>query len=56
LSFDRLVAFPRYVLRRAGFTKAADSTAARLVTVAWSLLVGAASIGGFVLALLKLGG
>lgn len=54
LSFERVIAFPRYVLRRAGFAKTADSTAARLVTVVWSFLVGAAGIGGFVVTLLRL--
>lgn len=54
LAFERVVRFPRYVLRHAGFSKkVTDSTGARIVAVAWSLLVGAATIGGFVLAALK---
>ena len=53
LAFERLVGFPRYVLRHAGFSPGVtDSTAVRLVSVLWSLLVGAAGIGGFVLALM----
>lgn len=54
LAFERLVGFPRYVLRLAGFsTEVTDSAAARAVSAAWSFLVGAAGIGGFVVALLK---
>lgn len=55
LAFERVVGFPRYVLRRAGFsTKVADSAGARIVSVVWSLLVGAATIGAFVLGLIQL--
>jgi len=52
LSFERVAALPRYVLRQAGFLEAADSTGARVLTVLWSALVGTATISGFVLALL----
>lgn len=52
LSFERVAGLPRYVLRQAGFKAAADSTGARIVTVLWSALVGIATIGAFVLALL----
>ena len=54
LSFERVVRVPRYILRLAGFTKAAESTAARAVTVVWSILVGASTIGAFVVALIAL--
>ena len=53
-SFEHLIGFPRYVLLRAEFGKAADSAAARAVTVVWSLVVGASGIGGFVVGLLAL--
>lgn len=53
LTFERIVGFPRYVLRHAGFSaKATESAPARVVSVVWSLLVGGAGIGGFVLTLL----
>jgi hypothetical protein len=53
-AFERVVGFPRYVLLQAGFSaKATDTTAARLISVLWSALVGAAGIGGFVVALVK---
>lgn len=55
LAFERLVGFPRYVLRRAGFSdKVMDSTGARIVSVIWSLLIGAATIGAFAVGLLSL--
>jgi hypothetical protein len=55
LSFERLIGFPSYVLRRAGFSeKVTNSTGARIVTVAWSLVVGFATIGAFVVGLIQL--
>ena len=54
LSFERVAAFPRYVLRRSGFRTAADSNGARIVTVAWSFLVGVSTIGAFVVGLVAL--
>lgn len=55
LSFERVVGFPRYVLVQAGFSKkVTDSSLVRAVTVVWSLVVGAAGIGSFVLALIAL--
>jgi hypothetical protein len=57
LAFERLVGFPRYLLRQAGFSaRVTDSSLTRAVTVAWSLLVGAATIGAFVVGLLALRG
>jgi hypothetical protein len=55
LSFERVIAFPRYVLLHAGFRKAADSTAARVVTVVWSFVVGVSTIGAFVVGIVALG-
>ncbi len=53
LAFERLVGFPRYLLKAAGFSEAvAGSSAARGVGVIWSVLVGAATIGAFALSLL----
>jgi hypothetical protein len=53
LAFERIVRFPYYVLRRSGFSdKAVASTGARIVTAVWSVLVGAATIAGFVVTLL----
>lgn len=53
LSFEQVVGLPRYIIKRAGFSAAAaDSKAARIVTVLWSVVVGIAGIGSFVLALL----
>lgn len=53
LAFERLVGCPRYLLKVAGFSDAvAGSSAARGVGVLWSILVGAATIGAFVLSLL----
>ena len=55
IAFERLVRFPRYLLRQAGFSKrVTDSSLTRAVTVAWSLIVGAATIGAFVVGLLAL--
>jgi hypothetical protein len=49
LSFERVVAFPRYVLTIAGFSpNVTDSSTVRVVTAIWSLLVGVAGIGSFV--------
>lgn len=43
------------MLRRAGFgDKVTDSTGARIVSVVWSLVIGAATIGAFVVGLLSL--
>lgn len=54
LAFERVVRFPRYLLKTAGFPEnVTDSTGARIVTVLWGLLVGAATIGSFVLMLLR---
>jgi hypothetical protein len=55
LSFERVIAFPRYVLSHAGFSKAADSTTARALTVVWSLVVGVSTIGAFVIGIVALG-
>jgi hypothetical protein len=56
LAFARVVGFPRYVLRQAGFSgEVVDSTAARFVTVVWSFLVGGSGIGGFIVGLIALG-
>jgi hypothetical protein len=56
-AFERVVGFPRYVLRRAGFSKAVTgSTGAKVATVVWSGLVGGATIGGFIVGLLQLTG
>jgi hypothetical protein len=53
LAFERLISFPRYLLKVAGFSDAVSgSTAARGVGVVWSLIVGLATIGAFVLSLL----
>lgn len=54
LSFERVVRFPRYVLTLAGFRKAADARGTRIVTVVWSIVVGASTIGAFVIGLLQL--
>jgi hypothetical protein len=55
LAFERLVGFPRYLLRTAGFSeRVVDSSAARIITVLWGLLVGAATIGSFVVAVVAL--
>jgi hypothetical protein len=55
LAFERIIGFPRYVLRRAGFSdRVTESTGARLVSVVWSFLVGATTIGAFVVGLLAL--
>lgn len=49
LGFERLVCFPAYVLKLAGFSdRTAGSSAVKVVSAAWSLLVGAATIAGFV--------
>lgn len=54
LAFERIVGFPRYVLRHVGFSEqAADSTGARLVAAVWSFAVGAAGIAGFVVTIVK---
>ena len=55
LAFERIVGFPRYILRRAGFgDKTTNSTGARVISVVWSLLIGGATIGAFVVGLLQL--
>jgi hypothetical protein len=55
LSFERIVGFPRYVLRQAGFpAKTTDSSAAKAVSVVWSVIVGLAGVGGLVVGLLAL--
>jgi hypothetical protein len=54
LSFERVVKFPRYVLTLAGFHKAADGRATRIVTVVWSIVVGGSTIGAFVVGLIQL--
>lgn len=49
LTFTRLVRFPAWVLRTAGFSEQTASNAAvKAMGAAWSLLVGAAGIAGFV--------
>jgi hypothetical protein len=54
-SFERLVGFPRYVLAQAGFgSRVTDSGIVRVLTVVWSLLIGAAGIGSFIVGLLAL--
>jgi len=54
LAFERLVRFPAYVLRTAGFSDdTAASSAVKVVSAAWSLLVGGATIAGFVLTLIR---
>ncbi len=41
LAVERVVGFPRYVLRHAGFSsEATNSTGARIVTVMWSVISG----------------
>jgi hypothetical protein len=53
LAFERVVRFPRYVLAQAGFgPSVTESRTVRVVTVAWALVVGASTIGAFVVALL----
>lgn len=54
-AFARLVGLPRYVLRLAGFgTNVTDSPGAKIGTAVWSFLVGAATIGAFVIGLVTL--
>lgn len=54
-SFERIVGFPRYLLRIAGFsTRVTDSTGARILTVLWAIIVGAATIGSFVVGVIAL--
>jgi hypothetical protein len=49
LAFERVVRFPAYVLKLVGFSeKTAGSSAVKVVSAVWSLLVGAATIAGFV--------
>lgn len=53
LAFERLIRFPRYVLKAAGFSDAVSSSpAARGIGVIWSLLVGLATIGAFAMSLI----
>ena len=53
LAFERLVRFPRYLLKTAGFSDSVSgSVAARGVGLLWSVLVGAATIGAFALSLM----
>lgn len=55
LAFERVIGFPRYVLRNAGFSQeVTGSTRVRIVTVVWSFLVGASGIGAFVLGIVQL--
>jgi len=58
LSFERIVGFPRYALRLAGFgSKVTDSPGAKAGTAVFSVVVGLAGIGSFAVLLLKfLGG
>jgi hypothetical protein len=50
LAFERLVRFPQYLLRTAGFSDSvAGSAAARGAGLAWSGIVGLATVGAFVL-------
>lgn len=54
IGFERIVALPRYLLRAAGFKRrVTEASLTRAVSVLWALVVGVATIGGFVLALLK---
>lgn len=54
LAFERIVRFPRYLLKTAGFSsRVTESGFARVVTVIWSLVVGIATIGAFVLAIIQ---
>lgn len=56
LLFERLARFPRYLLRTAGFSnRVTDSGFARVITAIWSLAVGAATIGAFIVGLIALG-
>jgi hypothetical protein len=53
-AFERLVRFPRYLLHQVGFAReVSDSRGTRIVTVVWSLCVGGATIGAFVLGLIQ---
>jgi len=53
-AFERIVRLPQYLLRTAGFSDdVSGSTAAKGVGVLWSLVVGAATVGAFVLSLLE---
>jgi len=52
LAFERVVGIPRYVLRAAGFSKGVtDASITRAISVLWGIAVGAATIGGFAIAL-----
>ena len=56
LSFERLIGFPKYVLRQAGFSNTVtNSTGVRILTVVWSILVGSSTIGAFIVGLILLG-
>jgi hypothetical protein len=55
LMFERVIGFPRYLLHVAGFSeRVTESSSTRVVTVVWSLVVGAAGIGSFVVAVIAL--
>jgi hypothetical protein len=55
LAFERLIGFPRYLLETAGFSpRVTESGFARVVTVLWSIALGLATIGGFVVGLIAL--
>jgi len=52
LAFERIAGLPRYLLKTAGFSdNVTNSGFARIVTVVWGFLVGAATIASFVLLL-----
>jgi hypothetical protein len=54
-AFESVVGFPRYLLRIAGFSsQVTESGFARVVTVLWSLVVGAFTIGAFIVAIVAL--
>jgi hypothetical protein len=55
LAFERIVGFPRYLLRVAGFSeKVTESRRARIFTLIWAAAVGLAGIGSFVVAIIRL--
>jgi hypothetical protein len=54
LAFERIVGFPRYALRVAGFGEnVTESTGVRVASAIWSIAVGVATIGAFVVSLIN---
>jgi hypothetical protein len=54
LAFERIVGLPRYALRVAGFGEnVTESTGVRVASASWSIVVGVATIGAFVVSIVN---